>query len=71
MKNYGILIKKGVYQEKGLGQANERYLVSGDTQKFFRAGEVSWKKAPQRKILNFFLLDTLKTAFSIKNLTHR
>ena len=52
-------------------------LLQARNQIFFRAGEVSWnsgtsinissktqeKKAPQRKILNFFLLDTLKTAF--------
>ena len=48
-------------------------------------GEVSWnkgtqinissttheRKALQRKMLEIFLLDTFKTAFQMKNLTHR
>ena len=51
-------------------------------QKFFRAGKVSWnygipinisskipeKKAPQEKIVKFFLFDTLKNTFWIVNL---
>ena len=52
-------------------------------QESFRAGEVSWnegtsisilstthqRKAPQGKILAFFLLDTLKTGFQTRRLT--
>ena len=54
-------------------------------QEFFRAGEVSWnkgaliniilstayeRKAPQGKILEFFLLDALKVTFEMRHLTH-
>ena len=44
----------------------------GRNQKFFNTGEVSLEtqeeKVPQGKKFKFFLLDTLKTAFGMKNL---
>ena len=54
-------------------------------QEFFRAGEVfwnegtlinilsttRWRKAPQGKISEFYLLEALKTAFQMRHLTHR
>ena len=38
--------------------------------KYFKnTSKTQQKKAPQRNILNIFLLDTLKTIFSMENLT--
>ena len=63
---------KSRYLSQILNDFNEQ----ARNQKFFKAGEVLWnsgtstnfssrtqKKAPQRKSLELFLLDTLKTTF--------
>ena len=59
--------------------------VQAHNQKFFSSGEVSWnegtsinissktqeRKAPQGNVLEFFLLDTIKSTLWMKNLTQR
>ena len=61
------------------------YTVQASNQEFLRAGEFSrnegtsinslstthQRRAPQGKILEFFHLDALKTAFQVRHLTHR
>ena len=61
------------------------FIKAHHSQIFFKVGEVSWnqgnlinisskaqeKKAPQRKVLEFFLLNTFKPTFSMGNLTQR
>ena len=59
-------------------------ILQGCNRKFFRAGDVSWTKgisinilsttdksqASQEKSSKVFLLDTLTTAFKVRNLIH-
>ena len=61
------------------------HTVQARNQEFLRAGEFSrnegtsinslstthQRRAPQGKILEFFHLDALKTAFQVRHLTHR
>ena len=62
---------------KSVSQENQYWLISGTTRKFLGQGGLLWnkgiliiissttheRKARQRKMLEFFLLDTLKTVF--------
>ena len=68
----------------GKKRENAHYVNVECNQEFFRARKISWskdtsidilsstqKKNPTGKIFGDFLLDTLKTTFHLRNLTHK